>query len=39
MRDPAARLGSRAGGVDEIKRHPFFAGLDWDALERLLEQH
>jgi hypothetical protein len=34
MRDPAARLGSRAGGVDEIKRHAFFAGLDWDALER-----
>ena len=34
MRDPAQRLGSRAGGVDEIKRHAFFRGLDWEALER-----
>lgn len=35
MRDPAARLGSRAGGVDEIKAHPFFRGMDWVALEKL----
>jgi len=34
MRDPAARLGARAGGVEELKRHPFFRGLDWEALER-----
>lgn len=26
MRDPASRLGSRAGGVSEIKGHPFFKG-------------
>jgi serum/glucocorticoid-regulated kinase 2 len=29
-RSPSKRLG--AGGVDEIKRHPFFRGLNWDAL-------
>lgn len=26
--DPNDRLG--AGGADEVKRHPFFAGIDWD---------
>lgn len=31
--DPEERLGSR--GVDEIKSHPFFAGLDWDSLRSL----
>jgi serine/threonine protein kinase len=35
MRDPASRLGSRAAGVDEIKAHPFFRGIDWVALEKL----
>lgn len=29
--DPDQRLGT-SGGVDEIKRHKFFAGLDWDTL-------
>jgi hypothetical protein len=29
-RDPAARLGAR--GADEIKRHPWFAPLDWGSL-------
>jgi serine/threonine-protein kinase RIM15 len=26
--DPNERLG--AGGADEVKRHPFFAGIDWE---------
>ena len=34
MRDPAQRLGSsRTEGADEIRRHPFFKGLDWAELE------
>ena len=28
--DPSDRIGAR--GVDEIKSHPFFAGVDWDYL-------
>ena len=28
---PTARLG--AGGLDEVKKHPYFAGFDWAALE------
>ncbi len=31
-RDPLRRLGSGAGGADEIRAHPFFASMDWDAL-------
>lgn len=31
-RDPSKRLGSGANGAAAIKRHPFFSGLDWDAL-------
>nr|AML77298.1 putative LOV domain-containing protein [Oenothera villaricae] len=34
-RDPKSRLGSR-GGADEIKRHPFFRGINW-ALVRTME--
>jgi serine/threonine protein kinase len=30
-RDPSKRLGAM-GGIQEIKNHPFFAGIDWDAL-------
>eukprot|EP01119_Soliformovum_irregulare_P025363 TRINITY_DN9368_c0_g1_i1.p1 TRINITY_DN9368_c0_g1~~TRINITY_DN9368_c0_g1_i1.p1 ORF type:complete len:627 (-),score=161.64 TRINITY_DN9368_c0_g1_i1:43-1923(-) len=30
VRDPTQRLGSRAEGVLELQRHPFFEGLDWD---------
>ncbi len=31
-RDPKKRLGSGPTGWLEIKNHPFFDGLDWDAL-------
>jgi len=34
QRDPAQRLGSRAGGVGDIKAHPFFRGTDWDLVEK-----
>jgi hypothetical protein len=30
--DPERRLGNLAGGAADIKVHPFFAGVDWDAL-------
>ena len=30
-RNPATRLGSKQD-VDEVKSHPFFKGVDWDAL-------
>lgn len=34
-RDPAYRIGCRPGvGVEDIKRHPFFAEIDWTLLER-----
>lgn len=31
-RNPARRLGSGPEGSKNIKEHPFFSGLDWDAL-------
>jgi serine/threonine protein kinase len=31
IRNPDARLGAK-GGATEVKRHPFFAGVDWDKL-------
>lgn len=31
-RDPQKRLGVVGRGFDEIKEHPFYEGLDWDAL-------
>ncbi|BEI87199.1 hypothetical protein CcaverHIS002_0705450 [Cutaneotrichosporon cavernicola] len=33
-RDPTKRLGYRpgGGGFEDIKAHPWFAGIDWDAL-------
>eukprot|EP00768_Dysnectes_brevis_P007921 gnl/Dysnectes_brevis/690_a761_2746.p1 GENE.gnl/Dysnectes_brevis/690_a761_2746~~gnl/Dysnectes_brevis/690_a761_2746.p1 ORF type:complete len:516 (+),score=139.23 gnl/Dysnectes_brevis/690_a761_2746:1111-2658(+) len=34
VRDPRRRLGSRKGGVEELKQHPWFRGLDWDRLYR-----
>jgi len=30
-RDPSERLGGRSG-AEELKSHPFFAAIDWDAL-------
>ncbi len=33
--DPHKRLGGGPDGLQEIKRHPFFASLDWDALAHL----
>lgn len=29
-RNPSKRLGAGQDGADEIKRHPFFSGIDWD---------
>jgi len=31
-KDPSKRLGAGADGYAAIKEHPFFKGLDWDAL-------
>lgn len=31
-RDPRKRLGCGEGDADEVKRHPFFRFIDWDAL-------
>jgi hypothetical protein len=32
-KDPSKRLGSH-GGASEIKKHPFFAEIDWNAMMR-----
>jgi serine/threonine protein kinase len=29
-RNPSKRLGAGQDGAEEIKRHPFFADIDWD---------
>jgi hypothetical protein len=29
-RNPSKRLGAGPQGCDEIKQHPFFAGVDWE---------
>lgn len=31
---PATRLGMLRGGVQDIKKHPWFAGFDWNGLQR-----
>lgn len=31
-KDPNERIGCRAGGVAEIKEHPFFRSVEWDQL-------
>lgn len=33
-RNPLERLGSGGGDFDEIRAHPFFESIDWDALMR-----
>ena len=33
---PHERLGAGAGDVDDIKIHPFFSGIDWNALEKVI---
>ncbi|PPQ91033.1 hypothetical protein CVT25_013958 [Psilocybe cyanescens] len=34
-RDPTTRLGCQPGGqgIEDIRRHPWFSGIDWDNLE------
>ena len=32
QRRPVQRLGMQAGGIQDIKRHPWFDGFDWDAM-------
>lgn len=32
-KNPETRLGCQQEGLDEVMRHPFFAGVDWAALE------
>ncbi|KNE69120.1 AGC/PKC protein kinase [Allomyces macrogynus ATCC 38327] len=33
-KDPSQRLGATAADAEDIKRHAFFRGVDWDALTR-----
>lgn len=30
--NPSNRLGNITGGADRVKSHPFFKGIDWEAL-------
>jgi protein kinase A len=30
--NPSQRLGNISGGAETVKRHPFFRGIDWDAI-------
>ncbi|KAL2884965.1 cAMP-dependent protein kinase catalytic subunit PRKX [Ceratocystis lukuohia] len=30
--DRSQRLGNMAGGAAQVKQHPFFSGIDWDAI-------
>ena len=32
-KDPAKRLGAGTKGINQIKCHPFFENIDWDALQ------
>jgi len=32
-RNPSKRLGSGQDGSNEIKRHPFFDGMDWEQVK------
>jgi len=33
-RNPLKRLGAGPNDAEDIKRHPFFAGIDWGKVER-----
>lgn len=33
-KNPARRLGASKDDAEEVKRHPYFTGVDWDALLR-----
>ena len=33
MRQPSHRLGSGPEDAAEVKRHPFFSGIDWERLK------
>ena len=38
QRDPSKRLGSGRRDAEDIKNHPFFAGINWqDAIERKMK--
>ncbi len=32
-RNPSKRLGAGSEGAEEIKRHPFFKGIDWQVVK------
>lgn len=34
QKDPLKRIGCGPAGPNEIKQHPFFRGVDWEALEQ-----
>ena len=36
VQDPRRRLGFN--GIDEIKSHPFFDGIDWSEIPKMLDQ-
>jgi hypothetical protein len=35
MKDKSKRLGNLKGGIDDIKQHKWFKGVNWKALEEL----
>lgn len=35
LTDASKRIGTRSGGIQEIKDHPFFNGVDWDNIRNV----